>query len=132
MPTVGRLVCESIRHAGVPARRKHGRRSAHGSVQGSPACLSGVVLVAPAVWGWQTMPLLQQAALWSRHIPPRGLTGEGLDIRPSDNVEMLRALGRDPLVIKETRIDAIYGLTNLMEAALRTVGSCPADAATLR
>jgi acylglycerol lipase len=30
---------------------------------------------------------------------------------------MLRALGRDPLVIKETRVDAIYGLTDLMESA---------------
>ena len=46
------------------------------------------------------------------------VTGENLDIQPSDNDEMLRALGRDPLIIKETRIDAIYGLTDLMEAAL--------------
>jgi alpha-beta hydrolase superfamily lysophospholipase len=30
---------------------------------------------------------------------------------------MLRALGRDPLVIKATRIDTIYGLTNLMDTA---------------
>lgn len=36
----------------------------------------------------------------------------------SDNIEMLRALGRDPLVIKETRIDAMYGLSELMESAL--------------
>jgi acylglycerol lipase len=31
---------------------------------------------------------------------------------------MRRALGRDPLVIKATRVDAIYGLTNLMDEAL--------------
>ncbi len=31
---------------------------------------------------------------------------------------MLRALGRDPLVIRETRIDTIYGLSNLMDQAL--------------
>ena len=31
---------------------------------------------------------------------------------------MLRGLGRDPLVIKETRVDAIYGLVNLMDQAL--------------
>ena len=31
---------------------------------------------------------------------------------------MLRALGRDPLVIKETRVDTIYGLVDLMDAAL--------------
>ena len=31
---------------------------------------------------------------------------------------MLRALGRDPLVIKKTRVDTIWGLVNLMDAAL--------------
>ena len=31
---------------------------------------------------------------------------------------MLRALNKDPLIIKKTRIDAIYGLTNLMDQAL--------------
>ena len=46
------------------------------------------------------------------------LTGGGLEITPSDNRDMLIALGRDPLVIKATRIDAIYGLTNLMDQAL--------------
>ena len=32
---------------------------------------------------------------------------------------MLLKLGQDPLVIKQTRIDAMYGLVNLMDAALR-------------
>lgn len=84
-----------------------------------PPCLAGAVLIAPAVWGWQTMPLLQQAALWLavHTLPGQTLTARGLDITPSDNVEMLRALGRDPLVIKETRVDTIFGLTNLMEDA---------------
>lgn len=85
-----------------------------------PGCIEGVVLLAPAVWGWESMPLWQQAALWlGAHIAPgQTVTGEGLDIMASDNIEMLQALGRDPLVIKETRIDAIFGLTNLMEEAM--------------
>lgn len=82
-------------------------------------CVKGIILVAPAVWGWQTMPWWQSSLLWSMaHVTPGiTLTGEGLEIMPSDNVDMLRALGRDPLVIKETRVDAIYGLTDLMESA---------------
>jgi alpha-beta hydrolase superfamily lysophospholipase len=36
---------------------------------------------------------------------------------------MLRALSRDPLVIKETRIDTIYGLVDLMDAALDSAPS---------
>ena len=83
-------------------------------------CVAGMVLVGPAVWGWQTMPFWQRNTLiFAAHVAPeKTLTGEGLTITPSDNTEMLRALGRDPLVIKATRIDTMYGLTNLMEAAL--------------
>ena len=79
-----------------------------------------MVLVGPAVWGWQAMPFWQRNTLrFAAHVAPaKTLTGEGLKITPSDNTEMLRALGRDPLVIKATRIDTMYGLTNLMEAAL--------------
>ncbi len=88
-------------------------------------CIQGVILSAPAVWGWQTMPWWQTVPLrlLAHTMPGHTLTGEGLEIHPSDNVEMLRALGRDPLVIKETRIDAIYGLTDLMEAALVNSGA---------
>ena len=32
---------------------------------------------------------------------------------------MLLELGEDPLVIKQTRIDTMYGLVNLMDSALR-------------
>lgn len=80
----------------------------------------GIILSAPAVWGRKTMPWYQTSLLWtlSHTLPWLTLTGKGLQIMPSDNVEMLRALGRDPLVIKETRVDAIYGLTNLMDDAL--------------
>lgn len=90
------------------------------NMQKSAPCIAGMVLVGPAVWGWQTMPFWQRNTLrLAAHVVPgKTLTGEGLDITPSDNTEMLRALGRDPLVIKATRIDSMYGLTNLMEAAL--------------
>ncbi len=82
-------------------------------------CVQGVVLSAPAVWGWTTMPWYQRMALWigAHTLPAQTVTGENLDIQASDNIEVLRALGRDPLVIKATRIDAIYGLTGLMQAA---------------
>ncbi len=85
-----------------------------------PPPADGIVLAAAAVWGRETMPWYQRAALWlGAHTVPWGnVSGRGLGIQASDNIEMLRALGRDPLVIKETRVDAIYGLVNLMDAAL--------------
>ncbi len=84
-----------------------------------PLGIAGSVLVAPAVWSRDTMPWYQRAALWlAVHVmPDRRLTGEGLELRPSDNIEMLRALGRDPRVIKATRVDVLYGVTNLMDMA---------------
>lgn len=90
------------------------------NMQKSASCIAGVILVGPAVWGWQTMPFWQRYTLkLAAHVVPgKTLTGEGLKITPSDNTEMLRALGRDPLVIKATRIDSMYGLTNLMDTAL--------------
>ena len=82
--------------------------------------VDGVILTAPAVWGRKTMPMPQRVALWAavRLMPGLTLTGRGLGIKPSDNTAMLRALARDPLVIKATRVDTIYGLVDLMDAAL--------------
>ena len=66
------------------------------------------------------MPWYQRLALWiGAHLAPwMALTGRGLDIVPSDNHEMLVRLNQDPLIIKQTRIGTIYGLVNLMDAAL--------------
>src|SRR6516162_6595891 len=82
--------------------------------------VDGVILTAPAVWGRATMDLLPKLVLWAgvRVAPGLTLTGRGLKIRPSDNIAMLRALSRDPLVIKETRVDTRYGLVDLMDATL--------------
>jgi alpha-beta hydrolase superfamily lysophospholipase len=79
----------------------------------------GAILVAPAVWSRTAMPFYQRWLLWlaARVMPQMRLTAKKLDITPSDNQEMLKALGRDPLVIKESRVDAIHGLVNLMDAA---------------
>ena len=86
----------------------------------NPPEADAVILAAPAVWGRITMPWYQRLGLWIgvRIMPGVTMTGQGLNITPSDNIEMLKALGRDPLVLKATRVDAMYGLTNLMDKAL--------------
>jgi acylglycerol lipase len=79
----------------------------------------GVILSAPAVWGRATMDFLPKAALFfaARLFPERVLSGSGLGIRISDNDAVLRQMARDPLVIKGTRVDAVYGLVDLMDSA---------------
>jgi acylglycerol lipase len=81
----------------------------------------GVILSAPAVWGRPTMTVFERVALWVsvRLLPSQVVTGQGIvRVTPSDNVAMLRALSADPLVIKGARVDAIYGLVDLMDSAL--------------
>lgn len=85
-----------------------------------PPPADGLILSAPAVWGRVAMPWYQRWLLEGAMAtaPWMELTGSGLNILASDNIEMLRGLGRDPLVIKATRVDAIYGLADLMDQAL--------------
>jgi acylglycerol lipase len=85
--------------------------------------VDGVILVAPAVWSRGDMPLLYRTALFlGAHLLPgmilsNSAAGRVVTITPSDNVPMLRALGKDPLFQKKTRIDALFGLVNLMDEA---------------
>jgi acylglycerol lipase len=83
--------------------------------------VDGVILVAPAVWGRQSMTLVERVGLWfAGFMPSVHFSADILPVRiwPSDNMAMLRAYSRDPLVIKDTRADAINGLVDLMSAAL--------------
>jgi len=79
----------------------------------------GLILAAPAVWGRQSMNVFIRTALWIgvRTAPGHLWTGRNLDIHPTDNQSVLRAMARDPLVIKATRTDALWGVTNLMDRA---------------
>jgi alpha-beta hydrolase superfamily lysophospholipase len=82
--------------------------------------VDGVILVAPAVWARSDMPASYRAALWlaAHTFPGWHVSGRGVvQIWPSDNIPMLHAYARDPLVQKETRADAVWGLANLMDEA---------------
>lgn len=86
--------------------------------------IDGVILSAPAVWGWQSLNIFYKSTLWiSAHLFPSAKpSGKGLGIQASDNIPMLQNLGRDPLFIKKTRIDSIYGLVGLMDDAYDSAG----------
>lgn len=79
----------------------------------------GLIMSAPAVWGGDALNPFYRTALWlaAGVAPGWTFTGRGLGVQASDNVPMLRQLGADPLFIKETRLEAIQGLVELMGAA---------------
>ncbi|MCF8467301.1 MAG: lysophospholipase, partial [Sneathiella sp.] len=81
--------------------------------------VDGIILSAPAVWGWQSLNIFYKTILWTaaHTVPDVKLTGQGLGIQASDNISMLQNLGADPLFIKETRIDSVYGLVGIMDNA---------------
>src|SRR2546429_124498 len=59
-----------------------------------PPRVSGVILVAPAVWSREDMPLPYRVVLWigAHVIPGLHVSGEGLHIWASDNLDVLRRL----------------------------------------
>ncbi|HVZ02068.1 MAG TPA: alpha/beta fold hydrolase [Dongiaceae bacterium] len=79
----------------------------------------GLILESPAVWGWQTQNAFNRAALdlAANTVPWMTVVPTGLRLKASDNRQALIALGRDKLVIKQTRVDAAYGLVDLMSRA---------------
>ncbi len=93
----------------------------------SPPPVDKLLLFAPAVWGWSNQPLPNRLSLWiTAHAtggwvvkPPDWLVR---DIMASDNIEELRRMGRDPLMIWGARSDTIYGLVGLMERAWKSTG----------
>jgi len=84
------------------------------------ARIDGVILAAPAVWGWSQLNGVYEAALWTTaHLAPGWrLSGEGLERKPTDNAKALAEMARDPYVIKRSRADSLYGLVTLMDTAL--------------
>lgn len=96
----------------------------------SPPVADRLIVSAPAVWGWSRLPRSYAATLWlSAHVMPgRAVTAPRFVQRrivPSDNREALIAMGLDPLMVFETRIDAVFGLVSLMEQASRSSPSLP-------
>ena len=81
--------------------------------------VDGVILSAPAVWGEETFQPAYRAVLWLvAHLAPGSrFDGSDLEIRATDNIALLRQMSVDPLILKDTRADAILGLVRLMDTA---------------
>lgn len=92
-----------------------------------PPAADRLVLMAPAIWGWSRQPLPYKTALWfTAHVaggtvikPPAWVADR---VHPSDNLEELVAMGRDPMLIWGARNDTLYGLVDLMQTAWRGIG----------
>ena len=97
----------------------------------NPPKADRLILSGPGLRGWGAInPLYRVSLLASAFanpgwivVPPAGL----IKIEPSDNIEMLRRTWSSPNMTYENRIDAVYGLVNLMENAHWAAASLPKD-----
>lgn len=89
------------------------------SVENDPPIADGMILVAPAIWGLQTQSSFNRNVLdlAAHSVPWMTVVPTGLRVRASSSNRALIAMARDPLVIKETRVDAAFGLVDLMTRA---------------
>jgi alpha-beta hydrolase superfamily lysophospholipase len=89
--------------------------------------VNGLILSAPAIWGGDTMNAFFRISLWTlaHTFPGKMLTGQDLHILASDNIDMLRAFSSDPLVIKATRVDSVWGLLQLMDKSYANFSKVP-------
>lgn len=85
----------------------------------SPLGADGLILAAPGVWGGAALPIPYRIAsnVAATFAPGKTLTGERAQRQATDNIEILREMYADPLVIKETRLDAVLGVTRVMGSA---------------
>lgn len=124
----------AARHPGVPLYllgESMGGAVAISLMAGADAPnVAGLILVAPAVWGRDNLPfpaglmldVMAFAMPWNRVTAP-----DGMRIRPTDNMAVMRQMRADPLVLKETRADTLQGLVELMGHAKQVAGlvHCP-------
>ena len=79
-----------------------------------------VVLAAPAIWGGDQLNPLHRALAWTVALvtPDERFSGKGVvRIQASDNIEALRALGRDPLYLSPPSAREILGLVRITDRA---------------
>jgi alpha-beta hydrolase superfamily lysophospholipase len=127
--TIVALVRQRYPHAiiGVAGESLGGAVAIEAFASDRPPAADRLVLLAPAVWGWSSQPLLYKAALTlAAHVvpgrvlkPPRFVTDH---VQSTDNIPELIAMGHDPLMIFGARTDTLYGLVGSMQHADDEIG----------
>jgi len=112
-----------LRHPGVPL---YGLGESMGGAvllralqRHPPGWIDGAALMAPAVWGRAEMPWYARAPLRVLAHSWRGMkvSGRVTPRSPTDDEQALRQRRADPLVIHRMRVDVLWGLADLMDAA---------------
>jgi acylglycerol lipase len=90
-----------------------------GAPEGAPPDIARGVLVAPAARTRESAGPLASGALdvVAHSVPWLPVGPTSIDFRPTDNRALLERLRNDPLMLYNPRVDVVYGLVDLMDAA---------------
>ena len=112
------------RHPGVPVimmgESMGGAVLLVAGASADPPPAEGCVLLAPAVvtrasLGWFARGLLD---VMVTVVPMMGFQNSAPGFQPTDNIAAWQRWSRDPMLIRHTRVDALAGLVDLMDAAV--------------
>lgn len=89
-----------------------------------PPDADALILSGPGFRGWSALPPLYSASLWAsarlrpdwKVVPPKGVI-----ITPTDNRRKQVEMWYDPYVLKQTRIDSVYGVVSVMDEASKAL-----------
>ncbi|MDB5381586.1 MAG: hypothetical protein JWO26_1218 [Rhodospirillales bacterium] len=121
------------RHPGVPlvlmGESMGGAVAMLAATGAQPLEADALVLLAPAIWGRNTMSgaLRFALSLAAVTLPAAVLTGGVAGVVPTNNEASLIRWSRDQLILRQTRVDAALGLIDLMDAAVAAAPRLGAD-----
>lgn len=125
------------RHRGVPlvmmGESMGGAVLLVAGASANPPPADGYVLLAPAVVGRDSLGWLARNMLdvLVTLVPMMGFANSAPGFQPTDNIAAWQRWSRDPLLIRHTRVDALAGLVDLMDAAVAAAPSFRAPALLL-
>jgi alpha-beta hydrolase superfamily lysophospholipase len=112
------------RHPGVPlvmmGESMGGAVLLVAGASATPPPVDGYVLLAPAVVGRDSLGWFARGMLdvLVSVVPMMGFANSAPGFQPTDNIAAWQRWSRDPLLIRQTRVDALAGLVDLMDAAV--------------
>jgi len=100
-----------------------------------PQRTRGLVLLAPALWGGDSLSPLYRASAWlAAQVTPNtrfSARASPIRIRPTDNWDMLRRVSADPLRFAEPTPLEFQGLIRLMDRAVAAAPEAEVDTLTV-
>ena len=80
--------------------------------------IDGIILIAPAIWNFTEKNPFKSFLMnfFSTIFPYLQLDGDGLiEVKATDNLEILRQLSKDPFFIHKPNLESLYGIIELMD-----------------